>query len=293
MTNARSTPIVDSPRRIGDAIERPISGPRGAPSTHSISPPAPHSQRNRPASEIGVGRDRVATEDGAGLTTAAASGQQARERWHCLQQGIDREARSGRDSLIVGFGLGVGLGLRVGLSGRDLARLRAAAGRPPGGLRLSRNRRTSDDAAARSRPALRRSARPRRSTALRPPICRPRTPPARRAGAAIRRSIARRRRGSVRGCGRSVRISFDRSGQQSRSALPAERATRSTSWRQRTARSCGEPTGCDNTVASRSSNRTLCLLRLRKIAFGGKPLLKAGRAVAGSVNHPDLEQGGR
>ena len=64
MANARVTSSVDAVAvaLLRRAIERPISGPRGAPSTQAISPPGPHSQRNSAADSRG--RRRPAARGG-------------------------------------------------------------------------------------------------------------------------------------------------------------------------------------------------------------------------------------
>ena len=63
---------------LARAIERPISGPRGAPSTQAISPPGPHSQRNSDGEPCGMPAQSF--RRGASPRGSAAGARSARRR---------------------------------------------------------------------------------------------------------------------------------------------------------------------------------------------------------------------
>ena len=72
-------------------------------------------------------------------------------------------------------------------------------------------------------------------------------------GPATERAAAARNCGSIRAaCARTSSSALWADGEE----RSFERASNSTNWRQRTARSCGLAAGCANTVSRRSSNRT-------------------------------------
>ncbi len=88
-----STPLC-SP---GCASERPISGPRGTPSTHAISPDGPHSQRNKGA-ELSIAR----RARGAVVTARAEAAGAGSGRTKC--RSCRRLSIRARTSLIEGIG---------------------------------------------------------------------------------------------------------------------------------------------------------------------------------------------
>ena len=66
-----------------------------------------------------------------------------------------------------------------------------------------------------------------------------------------------------------------------------ERASSSTSWRQRTARSCALPAGCARTVLRRSSNRTRSIVSFTFTVFRSRGARLHGRGLLLTIPHWD------
>ena len=237
---ASSTP---SPSSLARAIERPISGPRGAPSTQAISPLGPHSQRN---------------SDGEPSATAPARLRRAT----CAAARL-RRRRSIRatTSLSDGTGRPPSPAARfIGAAARPAFRSGpAAAGAASSGWSVSTKRRVSSSADREQRAATapgRASRRP--APAPRPPGCRTAKYSSRPSGSGKRRDGARRG-GAQSLVDHRAHRPGSRPSASATSGLalfdPA-RATRSTSCRQRTAASWRSPAGWFSTVSRRSSKRT-------------------------------------